>query len=102
MHRDETPRGKTLARSGERHGYEVANAIQRTSDDVLHAEKGSLYPALQRMPMKAWVKAYGGHTRWESPEVLLAMDRPGPKRLELELPRFERALGSIDRAMQMA
>jgi PadR family transcriptional regulator len=42
LHRDEIPPGtlyllilKTLARSGEMHGYEIANSIQRTSDDQL-------------------------------------------------------------------
>jgi len=59
LHRDETPPGtlyllilKTIARSGEMHGYEIANSIQQTSDDVLQAEEGSLYPALQRMLIK--------------------------------------------------
>ena len=59
LHRDETPPGtlyllllKTFARSGEMHGYEIANSIQQTSDDVLQVEEGSLYPALQRMLIK--------------------------------------------------
>lgn len=54
MHRDEIPPGtldlltlKSLARFGEIHGYEIANAIQRTSEAVLQVEEGSLYPALQ-------------------------------------------------------
>jgi len=38
---------KSLARFGEIHGYEIANAIQRTSEAVLQVEEGSLYPALQ-------------------------------------------------------
>ena len=66
MHRDEIPPGtlyllilKTLARSGEMHGYQIANAIQRISEDVLQVEEGSLYPALQRMLIKGWVKAQG-------------------------------------------
>ena len=62
MHRDEIPPGtlyllilKTLARSGEMHGYEIANSIQQISDDVLQVEEGSLYPALQRMLAKTLV-----------------------------------------------
>jgi PadR family transcriptional regulator, regulatory protein PadR len=53
LNRDEIPPGtlyllilKTLARHVELHGYEIANSIQRTSDDVLQVEEGSLYPAL--------------------------------------------------------
>ena len=53
---------KTLARSGELHGYEIANSIQRISEDVLRVEEGSLYPALQRMLIKGWVTAKWGTT----------------------------------------
>ena len=66
MHRDEIPPGtlyllilRTLARSGEMHGYEIANSIQRISDHVLQVEEGSLYPALQRMLIKGWVTGEG-------------------------------------------
>src|ERR1700754_3482610 len=67
--RDEIPPGtlyllilKTLARQGELHGYEIANSIQHTSDEVLQVEEGSLYPALQRMLIKGWVTAEWGVT----------------------------------------
>src|SRR5580692_11198196 len=69
LHRDEIPPGtlymlilKTLARSGQLHGYEIANSIQQISDDVLQVEEGSLYPALQRMLIKGWVTAKWGVT----------------------------------------
>ena len=69
MQRDEIPPGtlyllilKTLARYGELHGYEIANSIQQTSDEVLQVEEGSLYPALQRMLIKGWVTAEWGVT----------------------------------------
>jgi PadR family transcriptional regulator, regulatory protein PadR len=69
LHRDETPPGtlyllilRMLARSGEMHGYEIANSIQQISDDVLQVEEGSLYPALQRMLIKGWVTAKWGTT----------------------------------------
>src|SRR5215471_5291883 len=48
---------RTLARLGPMHGYGIAQFIQQTSDDVLHVEEGSLYPALQRMLIKGWVTA---------------------------------------------
>src|ERR1022692_612942 len=67
--RDEIPPGtlymlilKMLARHGQLHGYEIANAIQDVSDDVLQVEEGSLYPALQRMLLKGWVTAEWGVT----------------------------------------
>jgi DNA-binding PadR family transcriptional regulator len=39
------------------HGYEIAKSIQQNFADVLQVEEGSLYPALQRMLIKGWVKA---------------------------------------------
>jgi PadR family transcriptional regulator, regulatory protein PadR len=56
MTRDEIPPGtldmlilKTLAFRGELHGFEIAEAIEDRSANVLRVEEGSLYPALQRM-----------------------------------------------------
>src|SRR5215831_18754351 len=48
---------KSLARLGPMHGYGIAQHIQRTSEDILQVEEGSLYPALQRMLIKGWVIA---------------------------------------------
>ena len=60
--RDEIPPGTvdmliltTLSRSNEMHGFEIAEAIQEHSEHVLRVEEGSLYPALQRLLIKAWI-----------------------------------------------
>lgn len=45
---------------GPSHGREIARHIQRTTDDVLQVEHGSLYPALHRMERNGWVIS-----RWE-------------------------------------
>src|SRR5580692_1979562 len=45
---------------GPAHGHQVAKHIQRTTDDVLQVEHGSLYPALHRMERKGWIAA-----KWE-------------------------------------
>ncbi len=47
---------------GPAHGHEIAKHIQRTTDDVLQVEHGSLYPALHRLERKGWVSA-----KWETP-----------------------------------
>ena len=80
MHRDEIPPGtlyllilRTLARSREMHGFEIANSIQRVSDNILQVEEGSLYPALQRMLIK---------------------------QLAREMSQFERVIGAITRVIE--
>src|SRR5580658_6570602 len=45
---------------GPAHGHQIAKHIQRTTDDVLQVEHGSLYPALHRMERKGWIVA-----KWE-------------------------------------
>ncbi len=45
---------------GPAHGHQIAKHIQRTTEDVLQVEHGSLYPALHRMERKGWIAA-----KWE-------------------------------------
>jgi PadR family transcriptional regulator, regulatory protein PadR len=47
---------------GPAHGHEIAKHIQRTTEDLLQIEHGSLYPALHRLERKGWLVA-----KWESP-----------------------------------
>ena len=44
------------------HGYGIARHLRMVSREMLHVEEGSLYPALQRMRQKGWVKADWGQT----------------------------------------
>src|SRR5213594_653083 len=39
------------------HGQAIAKHIQRTSEDLLQVETGSLYPALHRLEAKGWIAA---------------------------------------------
>jgi len=42
---------------GPAHGHAVAKHIQRTSEELLQVETGSLYPALHRLEAKGWIAA---------------------------------------------
>ncbi len=44
-------------RGGPEHGHAIAKHIQRTSEDPLQVETGSLYPALHRLEAKGWIAA---------------------------------------------
>ena len=109
MQRDEIPPGtlymlilRTLARSGEMHGYEIANSIEHLSEDVLQVEEGSLYPALQRMLIKGWVTAKWGTTAGNRRARYYKLTAAGRKQLEVELSQFERVMGAITRVIQTA
>jgi transcriptional regulator len=107
LHRDEILPGtlyllilKTLARSGELHGYEIANSIQRISEDVLRVEEGSLYPAMQRMLIKGWVTAKWGTTAGNRRARYYQLTAAGRKQLAVEMSQFERVIGAITRVIE--
>ena len=104
--REEIPPGtlymlvlKTLSRGGALHGYEIANAIQLTTDDVLQVEEGSLYPALQRMLIKGWVTAEWGVTAGNRRARYYKLTAAGRKQLESELQSYQRVSGAIQKVL---
>src|SRR6201987_7869 len=107
MSRDEIPPGtlyllilKTLALNGELHGFEIADAIQRSTEDVLQVEEGSLYPALQRMLIKGWVTAEWGVTAGNRRARYYKLTAAGRKQLAGEVSQFERVMGAIARVIE--
>lgn len=107
MRADEIPPGtlyllilKTIDRGGEMHGYEIAAAIQRLSQDVLQVEEGSLYPALQRMLVKGWVRAEWGTTAGNRRARYYRLTAAGRKQLAVEVSQFERVMQAIVRVIQ--
>lgn len=85
---------------GPAHGHEIAKHIQRTTDDLLQVEHGSLYPALHRLEKKGFVAS-----KWE-----MAKDRnrefkyyrltpAGKKQLLAEESKWKQMTGAIARIM---
>jgi transcriptional regulator len=93
---------KTLDRQGEMHGYEIANSIQQTTEDVLQVEEGSLYPALQRMLLKGWVTAQWGVTAGNRRARYYRLTALGRKQLSVEVSQYERVAAAIARVLQPA
>jgi transcriptional regulator len=92
---------KTLTRAP-LHGYGIAQSIKQLSGDVLTVEEGSLYPALQRLALKGWVKA-----EWRTSETnrrarYYTLTAAGRKQLGLELSEFEQMIVAINRVLQNA
>ena len=107
--RDEIPPGtlymlilRVLSRGGELHGFEIAKAIETLSEDILRVEEGSLYPALQRMLIKNWVKAEWGFTAENRRARYYRLTAAGRKQLEQEISRFGRVMGAVSRVIQTA
>ena len=85
---------KTLS-VGTMHGYAIAQRIRLLSSEELHVEEGSLYPALQKLLIKGWVKA-----AWRASEsgrqVREYRLTPGGRRqLEAEIAEYKRRASAI-------
>jgi len=106
LHRDEIIPGtlyllilKTLARSGELHGYEIANSIQRISEDVLQVEKARCTQHCNGCSSKGGDREVGttaGNRRARYYQLTAA----GRKQLAVEMSQFERVIGAITRVIE--
>jgi PadR family transcriptional regulator, regulatory protein PadR len=107
--RDEIPPGtlemlilKTLAPQRELHGFEIADAIERKSGDILQVEEGSLYPALQRMLIKGWLVGEWGRTAENRRARYYHLTATGRKQLDAEMSAYRRVSVAIDRILSPA
>jgi len=81
------------------HGYGIAQHIERLSQEVLRVEEGSLYPALQRLLLKGWVKAEWRQTPTKRRARYYELTRAGRKQLALEVEGFETIIAAIHRVL---
>jgi len=84
------------------HGHGIAKHIQRTSEDVLQVEHGSLYPALQRLERSGCITS-----KWEVNErgkelKLYRLTPKGRKQLDLEESRWRTLVRAIGRMLRPA
>src|SRR5436190_13565214 len=93
---------KSLVRLGPMHGYGIALHIQQTTEGVLQVEEGSLYPALQRMLLKGWVKAEWRQTENKRRARYYTLTPAGRKQVVAEVHEFERVTEAIRRVIQPA
>jgi transcriptional regulator len=83
---------------GAAHGLEIAQRIQRQSDDVLLVEQGSLYPALHRIEERGWIAAYWGTSDTHRRARFYRLTPKGRKHLLAETSRWDtlaRAVGRV-------
>ncbi len=92
----------SLDRLGPTHGYGIALHIERVSGDMLHVEEGSLYPALQRMLLKGWIKGEWRQTENNRRARYYALTPAGRKQLGAETSNFEAAFRAVTRVIQPA
>jgi transcriptional regulator len=78
------------------HGYAIAQAIRQLSGDELSVEEGSLYPALQKLLVKGWVKAAWRESDSGRRVREYRITPGGRKQLDEELVEYRRMAGAIE------
>ncbi len=88
---------------GQAHGREIARHIQRTSEDVLQVEHGSLYPALHRLERQGFVESAWEMHRERAREFrYYRLTAQGRKHLRAEDSKWQQLAAAIARVMRPA
>jgi PadR family transcriptional regulator PadR len=90
---------RTLAHAS-LHGYAIAQRLRVVSEDVLHVGESALYPSLQRLLVKGWVKACWGTSENNRRARYYTITAAGTKHLAAERVEFEQMLGAMMRVMK--
>ena len=84
------------------HGYGIAQHIHRISNEALRIEEGSLYPALQRMLVKGWVRAEWRTSPTNRRARYYTLTAAGRRQLGVEEASFNALMAAIGRVMSNA
>ena len=89
-------------RTGPAHGHAIAKAIERSSDDVLQVEQGSLYPALHRLIRRGWIAFDDGTSENNRRAKFYSLTPKGRKQLQVETSRWDKLARAIARVLRPA
>jgi PadR family transcriptional regulator PadR len=84
---------------GARHGYSIVEHLRLASDDVLTVGESALYPALQRLLLRHWVKAEWGMSENNRRARYYTLTAAGRRQLTAERAEFDRMVGAIQRVL---
>ena len=85
---------------GSAHGLQIAQAIERQSDDVLLVEQGSLYPALYRLEARGWIASTWATAETKRRARFYRLTSKGRKKLTAEASRWETLTQAVARIMR--
>src|SRR5258707_1787349 len=85
---------------GSRHGHGIATTIQRTSEDLLLIDHGSLYPALQRLERAGLIASEWGTSGNNRRARFYRLTRGGRKKLARETGKWEKIMRAVHGVLQ--
>src|SRR5437899_12400724 len=93
---------KTLDTLGRQHGYGIAQRIQQISQDALHLNQGTLYPALLRLEQRGWIASEWGTADNNRRARYYGLTRSGRKQLVAEAEKWARLTAITTRLLAVA
>jgi transcriptional regulator len=90
-----------IVSSGSLHGYAIAQRLRTVSQDILQVGESALYPSLQRLQLKGWVKSSWGVSENNRRARYYTITAAGRKHLAIERVEFERMLAAMARVMEL-
>jgi PadR family transcriptional regulator PadR len=89
----------TLDTLGAMHGYGIAQRIQQVSENLLHLNQGTLYPALLRLEQKGWISSKWGTSENNRRARFYSLTKSGRKQLAREAEGWHRIAGVMGRML---
>ncbi len=90
---------KTLDAMGPLHGFGIARRIEQVSENLLHLNQGTLYPALLRLQQRGWITSEWGTSDNNRRARFYSLTESGRKQLLKEAQDWERMAGVIARLL---
>ena len=90
-----------LLEVGPNHGWGLAEQLEQVSDGVFDVNQGSLYPALQRLKRKGFVRSRWGVTENGRRARYYELTRGGSTGLKAELARWSKTSGAVNRVIAL-
>lgn len=85
---------------GPLHGYAIASAIRRQTDEALLVEEGALYPALYRMEAKGWIEAEWGFSENNRHAKYYRLTTEGRRRIRSEVRNWNAYANAVAKVLQ--
>ena len=83
-------------------GWEISVRLGQISQDVFAVNQGSLYPALQKMLRRGWIRAEWRASDNNRRARYYSITREGRRQLEAEVNEWERSSGAVNRVLRFA
>lgn len=91
---------RILDTKGKMHGFGIARRIEQVSENALHLNQGSIYPALLRLEQRGWLKTEWGVSENGRQARFYLITKTGKKQLRDEIESWERMTSLVSRFLK--